>query len=119
MLTDCDCNDPVCKICQGQLDLSNEPITPKKARKSKIKVIPSFVIICINVMITKNYKNGYSKFRQDDLVSLIEETIPEGTKFDRSWLDFEPIYENVGWKVTYDKPGYNESYPATFEFEER
>ena len=37
-----------------------------------------------------------------------------------SWVqgvwDFEPIYEKAGWKVSYDGPGYNESYDGYYIF---
>ena len=31
--------------------------------------------------------------------------------------DIEDIFREAGWKVTYDKPAYNESYDAYFKFE--
>ena len=31
-------------------------------------------------------------------------------------MDIESIYRADGWGVYYDKPGYNETYTATFEF---
>jgi hypothetical protein len=34
----------------------------------------------------------------------------------KGWLNFEAIYEEAGWKVVYDKPGYNETYDANFTF---
>lgn len=37
--------------------------------------------------------------------------------FDNHWLDIEDIYREQGWKVKYDKPGYNEeSFKPYFEF---
>lgn len=36
--------------------------------------------------------------------------------FDNRLLDVEDVFRSQGWKVEYDKPGYNESYPATFTF---
>jgi hypothetical protein len=36
--------------------------------------------------------------------------------YDKGWLNIEPVYAEFGWVVEYDKPGYNESYDATFEF---
>lgn len=39
--------------------------------------------------------------------------------FDQGWMDFEPIYEAQGWKVQYDKPGWDETYDAFFEFKEK
>lgn len=35
---------------------------------------------------------------------------------DREHLDVEDVYRAAGWEVTYDKPGYNETYDATFTF---
>lgn len=28
----------------------------------------------------------------------------------------DAVYEKAGWKVSYDKPGYNESYDPYFKF---
>jgi hypothetical protein len=39
--------------------------------------------------------------------------------FKNGWLNVEHLYETHGWKVEYDKPAYNEDYPATFKFIER
>lgn len=36
--------------------------------------------------------------------------------FDRGWLDFESAYQEAGWVVEYDKPGYNEGYEAHWRF---
>ena len=36
--------------------------------------------------------------------------------YDKNWLDVEDVYESAGWKVEYDKPGYNENYEPTFTF---
>jgi len=36
--------------------------------------------------------------------------------FDKHWLDFEALFEKVGWKVYHDKPAYNENYEPTFKF---
>jgi hypothetical protein len=39
--------------------------------------------------------------------------------FKKGWLDVEEIYGKAGWKVEYDKPGYNEDYAAHFIFTNR
>lgn len=39
--------------------------------------------------------------------------------FDKGWMDIEPIYRKSGWRVEYDKPAYNETYPATFTFSKK
>jgi len=36
--------------------------------------------------------------------------------FDKGWLNVEEVYRAAGWAVEYDKPGFNESYSATFTF---
>jgi hypothetical protein len=41
---------------------------------------------------------------------------PSHLIFEKGLLDVETVYERAGWKVTYDKPAYNETYPATFRF---
>lgn len=50
------------------------------------------------------------------ILSKFDHRIDRQEIFDNCWLDVEDIFEEVGWKVVYDKPGYNESYPANFEF---
>lgn len=39
--------------------------------------------------------------------------------FDENWLDIELIYEQFGWKVKYDKPGWDEDYDPFFEFSKK
>lgn len=36
--------------------------------------------------------------------------------FSRGWFDVESSYRRVGWRVEYDKPGYNESYEGFWKF---
>lgn len=90
--------------------MTTKPITPQEAAN---KPIPELVIECVNKLIIENYQSGYACFSQETLIKRIAAL---GVQYESWWLDFEPLYEKVGWKVTYDKPGYNESYPATFTF---
>ena len=39
--------------------------------------------------------------------------------FDNHYLDIEPAYRNAGWKVEFDKPGYNETYDSYFVFSKK
>ena len=48
-----------------------QPISPAKARKAKVTVIPVYVIQSVNELIVKNLRNGTATFRQDELISLI------------------------------------------------
>jgi hypothetical protein len=113
-----------------------EPINPNDVIKAKFKQIPDEVIESFNEMIAKTYFNGRASFKQDDVLKLVVDKM-EATKnkdsssddnwikqshseiFDNHWLDVEDIYRRVGWDVKYDKPGYNETYSATFTFKKK
>lgn len=97
------------------------PITPQEAKEQLIKAYPDYVIEGINNAINNNYF-GQSSFtiKQDDIIKEILNVAPDnvtrGMIFDKHWLDFEEIYTKFGWSIKYDKPAYNESYDAFFEF---
>ncbi len=98
-----------------------KPITPAEARKKFAYSIPDFIIEAVNKLITA--KIGTSKsvtLTQEEILEKIGASERE-EKFrkqvhEKKWLDFEPIYRKAGWKVVYDKPGFNESYEPTFTF---
>lgn len=103
------------------------PITPNEICQE----IPDWVIEGANNCIKKHWVelNQESHFTQEELISEIikvyDKKNPQEQKthsclrtmlFDRHYLDIEPIYEKVGWKVEYDKPSYYETYEANFTF---
>lgn len=118
-----------------------QAITPSQVASKKNEIIPSFVIDAFNTLIAANFNHGRSDFSQTELMDLIwdkaltsgyvkilegvEEEILSAKKklkdeiFKKHWLDVEPIYEKAGWKVEYDKPGYNESGDAYFRLKEK
>lgn len=89
------------------------PIGPDDVQKS----IPDFVIEAVNELINEKHKDGGFNILQ----SLIKDRIMSKTEqdFDWAWMDFEPIYRNAGWNVSYDKPAYCETYEAYFTFSKR
>lgn len=92
-------------------------ITPQEAAKSKASTIPDAVFKAFNQLIVANLDRGSATFRQDDVMKvLVSQGFKRDEVFENSWLDVESTYRKVGWKVEYDKPGYNEDYPATFTF---
>jgi len=95
-----------------------KPITPKEALDIKLTRIPDEVIKIFNDLIIENLKNDRSTIQQEKVVDLISMTlgIPVKDIFKQSLLDIEKYYEKAGWDVVYDRPGYNEDYPATFKF---
>lgn len=80
--------------------------------------IPEEVFEAFNELITE--KRGH--VMQDDVVDRILSKMPDVTRdqlFERGWLDVEEAYRRKGWTVEYDKPGFNESYRASFTFAPR
>lgn len=99
-----------------------KPITPDEVVEHKLREIPDQVVECWNRMIaSKSNGSNTITIMQDDIVSaLVAATgVKRQAVFDLGWLDIEDLYRNAGWKVSYDKPGYNESYEAYFEFRKK
>ena len=99
------------------------PITPDEVAALKREVvIPERVFDAFNELIAKHWNGRTAKFKQDDVVELIlrkygrSKSVTRNSIYANHWLDVEPIYREAGWKVIYDRPGYNETYSATFEF---
>lgn len=94
----------------------------------KVVQIPDEVIEVFNDLIAKHFNGVYATFMQEEAVKLILKKFarkPEMAMvtrdkiFDDKWLDVEDIYRQAGWDVEYDKPAFNESYPASFTFAKR
>jgi|SRR5690606_741718 len=96
-----------------------EPIKPSDLVDAKTKAIPEPVFRIVNELITKHYINGSARVFQKDIVHEIENQVicKRSQIFDEGWLNFEAVYVAAGWRVTYEKPGYNESGDAFFLFE--
>ncbi len=95
-----------------------KPISPSQVGAAKASVFPSEVVDVFNHLITTYCVNGSSTFKQVDAIDLIRARlrVSRAKIMSNGWLNIEDLYRSVGWQVTYDKPGYNESYPATFTF---
>lgn len=96
-------------------------ISPAAAAVNKQNSIPDFVFEAVNQLLSKEARKGnnYIKLLQKDIVALIVANgqCSKEAVYASKWLDFEESYREAGWEVTYDKPGYNESYEANFIFE--
>ena len=95
-----------------------DPITPDQVAQAKKDALPDEVIQEVNRLIGKNWSGHSATIKQDEIVAAVASRldVPRQKVFDELWLNFEDVYRKVGWEVKYDKPAYNESYPATFEF---
>jgi hypothetical protein len=97
-----------------------KPITPVEAERLRDKDIPEEVIDSVNELIAKKWDGNSATIKQKDIVRLSMKKLgidPTREIFDFRFLNFEKLYEEVGWTVFYDKPGYNESYDAYFVFQ--
>lgn len=104
------------------------PIRPSEVVAARKKQIPEQAIQAFNDCIAKHYNGNSTIFRQDEVLDRMVELIQASTHpnseakdiknivFEEGWLDVEEIFRQEGWDVSYDKPAYNESYPATFTF---
>ena len=99
-----------------------KPITPQEVVGKKREQLPDAVILAVNEMIVEKWNGTEASFKQDDLVARIiakDSNLTSKILFDSHHLDFEEIYQKEGWLVEYDKPGFNETYPATFSFKRK
>ena len=98
-----------------------KPIRPEEVVPAREAQIPDAVFEAFNEMIAANYRSGYSCFRKDDVCALIASKMECTVShvYEQHWLDVEDVYRKAGWRVVYDAPAYNESYPATFEFHKK
>lgn len=94
-----------------------EPITPDEITKK----VPDAVIEVFNELIAERWTGSEARLLQDEIVTrlMARMDVERGVVFAKGWLDIEPIFERVGWSVEYDKPGYNESYAASFKFSKK
>lgn len=90
------------------------PISPNDAQQT----LPEEVYEAFNELIQTKLRGKTATVLQVDAATLIASKMDITTKevHERGYLDVEGAYRAIGWKVEYDKPGYNESYEASFKF---
>ena len=99
--------------------MAAKPITPGEVCKAKKDSLPDEVLEAFNELIAKHWDGSSATIRQKEVVALIKSKLDlkrHDQIYARGWLDVEDVYRKAGWTVTYDKPGYCESYEATFRF---
>lgn len=93
------------------------PISAADAEKYKQASIPYVAFEAFNELIVENLSSGRASVYQADVVDrMVKKGLKKDEIYKKGWLDVEPIYRAAGWKVEYDKPGYNESYQPYFVF---
>ncbi len=98
------------------------PISPDEVDEFRQKnrvPIPDEVYEAFNELIAEDWDDKQAVVEQPVVVERILSKLPQVKKDDiykNKWLDVEEAYEEQGWTVEYDKPGYCESGSAYFVF---
>lgn len=99
-----------------------KPITPQEAKKDVKCNIPDFVITGINNAIKNNYHKSGFLIKQKEIISEILKISPntqENIIYNNNWLDFEELYENYGWNISYESPDRSETFDSYFYFKHK
>jgi hypothetical protein len=95
------------------------PMRPDELPARKKQVIPEVVFRVVNDLLAENAvdRKRTITISQSEIVDrLVALGENKDEIFDKNWLDFEMAYHDVGWRVQYDGPGFNESFSAVFRF---
>lgn len=94
------------------------PIRPSEVASHKTAVIPEKVFEVFNELITKAWDGQTAIVKQKVAEVRIAEALNVSCQavLDEGFLNVEPAYREAGWKVEYDKPGFNETYEPTYKF---
>lgn len=101
------------------------PFTPKQAlAAANAGTIPEQVFDAFNAFLSDRAGDAPSGImvKQDEVLALLAKAWPQTKRhvyFEKGWLDVEAAYRKAGWRVTFDKPGYNESGGAFWVFRSR
>ena len=100
------------KAANAKTGAASRAISPADA--SDGSAIPDLVYDVVNEML----REGKRRLEQNEVVERIRARagVERSAVFQNGWLEFDDAYRAKGWKVAYDKPGYNESYGAFWEF---
>ena len=103
-----------------------KPFSPEEAKNAKASALPKELLQAVNELLTERYKDhGGIIIKLKDIKERCKKILGIDEMFSGvdpmdSWpdgiWDIEPVYRLAGWKVSWDGPGYNESYDGYFEF---
>lgn len=94
------------------------PIKPKEVQGKKNANILEEVFEVINEMIAEDWNGRSATVNQIEAGKRVAKALDITTSevYKRKLLDIEDAYRKAGWKVEFDKPGYNETYDPHFIF---
>lgn len=95
----------------------SKPIRPQDIGSAKAEHFPAAVFDAFNAEITHRYFGKRAVVKQSAVVErLVKAGFGRSEIYSSGWLNVEDAYRAAGWTVGYEKPGFNESGEATFEF---
>ena len=90
----------------------------------KLKTIPDIIIKAVNDLLVEKYDKNVHRaiIKQSEILDKVVGDpdcgmLTRESVFRNKYLDFEDEYRTIGWKVTYNKPAYCETYEPFFIFE--
>ena len=102
---------------------TTEAWSPDQVRAQKINFIPPEVVEAINELLAKNWDGTGATLKLPQVKAEIAHKLRASGSSNlgknyaqEGWLDFEPIFQDKGWKIVYDSPGYDENYDAYWKF---
>ncbi len=101
-----------------------KPITPTEAASAKLQSVPDEIIEAFNELLSEKISlRGIVTISQNEAMDRAQSKFQAAGKYyknefiyEKKWMDVEPIFQNAGWKVSYDRPGFNESGEAFYYF---
>ena len=96
-----------------------KPLRPDEILSNLSKTTPTVIIAAVNNMLTKYFKGGSVTIKQKEIMAEIlrlDSSLTSEIISENKWVDFEEVYRQFGWSVSYDGPAYCETYDATFKF---
>lgn len=110
------------KVLEYKMGEKIKPIRPDEIESNMEYIIPDFVFESVNELLKEVYRGtGYVTIKTDAIVKKILANprcnVSKDTLFKKRYLDFEKVYGKYGWKVTFDKPAYDENYDSFYKFE--
>lgn len=101
-----------------------KPLSPSEALQHRMQDLPSEVVAAVNEIIKLRWRgSGNFIVKQEEIVQEIIAQFHQAGKdvtrhdiFHNKWLDFELLFETVGWHIIYDKPSIGDGYDAYFKF---
>lgn len=91
-----------------------EPIKPSEVTGKQQEALPDHVIETWNRMIAEAWNGSSATIMQNHAIKQLG-----GAGKGFAWLNIEDIFRKAGWIVEYDKPGFNETYEASFKFSKK